>query len=160
MRLSGEGPEREPRAAAPSAAARPPEDDERFPRSHRLRRRQEFLQVGRDGARVHTRHFVLVVFPRPEQGAGRRLGITVTKKVAGSVGRNRVKRVLREVFRKNRHLFPDGCDVVVIAKSGAPALGYEEAQAELARVRSPLARAARQVRRTPPTPPSGSSEAR
>lgn len=117
----------------------------------------------REGTRVHTPHFVLVVLPHAERphpersspggdpasgDAGlRRLGITVTKKVAGAVGRNRVKRVVREVFRRNRDLFPERCDVVVIGKSGAHELGYEEAKAELAKVRGPLASAARKGRR-------------
>lgn len=149
MRLAGNEPRAQGRASAESQRAL---GDEEFPRSHRLRRRREFLRVGGGGTRVHTRHFVLVVL-RSEQGGERRLGITVTKKVAGSVGRNRVKRVLREVFRRNRQLFPEGCDVVIIAKSGAPELGYEQVRDELARVRGPLARAAR-----PRKPPA--SEAR
>lgn len=136
MRLAGEG----------SAAADPTRSDERFPRSHRLRRRQDFLRVQREGARVHTPHYVVVVLRRPEGDALRRLGITVTKKVAGAVGRNRVKRVVREVFRRNHHLFPKGCDVVVIAKSGAPDLGYSEAAAEFERISGMLAGAARRAR--------------
>lgn len=125
----------------------PDGSDEGFPRSHRLRRRAEFLRVQREGQRVHTKHFVLVVMPRPEPEGLRRVGITVTKKVAAAVGRNRVKRVVREVFRKNRHLFPEGCDVVVIAKSGAPQLGYEDVKAEITRVQRPLSQAAKRARR-------------
>ena len=128
--------------------ARSPEgNDERFPASHRLRRRAEFLRVQREGRRVHTRHFVLVVLPGPDRRGLRRLGITVTKKVAGAVGRNRVKRVVREVFRRNRHLFPAGCDVVVIAKSGAPLLGYDDVKAEIAQVQRPLGQAADKARK-------------
>lgn len=116
-----------------------------LPRSLRLRRRREFLHVQRNGKRVHTPHFILIVSPRDggeaPSGDGR-LGITVTKKIAGAVGRNRVKRVVREVFRRNRHFFPRAYDLVVIAKSGAPLLGYEDARTELARVRRALARAA------------------
>lgn len=123
------------------------EDDVRFPRSHRLRRREEFLRVQRTGRRVHTRHYVVVVLPRAEDDGLQRIGITVTKKVAGSVGRNRTKRVLREVFRQNRHFFPESCDVVVIAKSGAHLLGYEEAREELARIRRPMASSASKARR-------------
>lgn len=102
----------------------------------------------REGKRVHTRHFVLVVLPGTEPEGLRRVGITVTKKVARAVGRNRVKRVLREVFRRNRHLFPEGCDVVVIAKSGAAELGYEDVKAEIAKVQRPLAQAAKKARQT------------
>lgn len=151
MGLPGEGSaEREPDGEPPRGDDAPPGGDASFPRSHRLRRRRDFLQVQRDGARVHTPHYVVVVLRRPEGGALRRLGITVTKKVSGAVGRNRVKRVLREVFRQNRHLFPEGCDVVIIAKSGAPALGYREAVAELTKVGRALEHAARRPRQRSP----------
>ncbi len=152
MRPAGESPAR----GAPTGASedRGASDrgaeghrDERFPGSSRLRRREEFLHAQREGTRVHTPHFVVVVLPRPEDDSVRRLGITVTKKVAGSVGRNRVKRVVREVFRRNRSIFPEGCDLVVIAKSGAPALGYERVAAELTKVRGPLVGAARRAKK-------------
>lgn len=144
MRLAGEGS-----AAADSVRGAAPKDGETFPRSARLRRRQDFLRAQRGGARVHTPHYVVVLLSRPEGGSLRRLGITVTKRVANAVGRNRVKRVVREVFRKNPSLFPEGCDVVVIAKSDAPALGYDEAAAELRKVSGPMAGAARRVRHRP-----------
>jgi len=107
----------------------------------RLRRRADFLRVQREGNRVHTRHYVVVLLSRPEGPA--RLGITVTKKIAGAVGRNRIKRVLREVFRLNRDLFPPQCDLVVIAKSGALELGYEQARSELRKARRAMLGAAR-----------------
>ena len=55
-----------------------------------------------------------------------RLGVTVTRKVGNAVQRNRIKRVVREVFRRNRDLFPPA-DVVFVAKRDAAAvLGYDE----------------------------------
>jgi ribonuclease P protein component len=143
MRLAGEG-------SAADASSGSECRGETYPRSERLRRRHDFLRVQREGARVHTPHYVVVVLPRPEGDEVGRLGITVTKKVAIAVGRNRVKRVVREVYRKNRDLFPEGCDIVVMAKSGAPEVGYHEALAELAKVSGPMARAARVRRRSAP----------
>lgn len=97
----------------------------------RVKRRSDFRAVQSGGRKVHTPHFLVVVAPR-EGSLRTRLGITVTKKVSSSaVGRNRVKRVVREVFRRNRELFPDGCDVVVIAKREAPSLGYGEVLEEM-----------------------------
>ena len=43
-----------------------------------------------------------------------RLGIAATKKLGGSVERNRAKRLIREVFRRNK--IAAGFDVVVIPK--------------------------------------------
>jgi ribonuclease P protein component len=62
---------------------------------------------------------------------GKRLGITVTKKVGNAVVRNRLKRLIREFFRRNKDLFPAGHDVVVMAKKNIPPLTYLEAQREL-----------------------------
>jgi len=42
-----------------------------------------------------------------------RLGITVTRKVGNAVRRNRIKRVLREIFRSNRDKLSPSIDLVV-----------------------------------------------
>lgn len=44
------------------------------------------------------------------------MGIAVSKKYGSSVERNRIKRVVRELFRRNRSLFPKSSDVVVVPK--------------------------------------------
>jgi ribonuclease P protein component len=113
---------------------------ERLLASDRLKRRAEFERVQSKGRKVHTARFLFLVLPRDEDGATR-IGLTVTRKVANAVGRNRIKRVLREVFRKNRALFPPGCDVVIVAKDRAPGLGYEDTRAEIEQSTAALRRA-------------------
>ena len=119
---------------------------EGFPPSSRLRKRAEFLRAQRQGRRAHTPHLVAVVFARPEGGKSR-LGITVTKKVsAKAVVRNRIKRVSRELFRKNAELFPRGCDIVLIAKREAIGLDYEDLLREVRKIQSAMSAAARRSR--------------
>lgn len=110
-----------------------------LPRQDRVRRRSEYRRIQSKGARVHTRH-LLVLLDGGQPGC-RRLGVTVTKKVGCAVERNHVKRRLKEVFRQHRSLFPEGSDVVVIAKRGAPTLSYGELLAELTRARHPMRKA-------------------
>ncbi len=112
---------------------------ETLPRADRVRRRPEYQRIQSRGERVHTPHFILMVLARTD--SDRRLGVTVTKKVGPAVARNRVKRVMREVFRRNRQLFPGGADVVAIAKKGAPELGYAEALGEVERASRGMAAA-------------------
>ena len=51
-----------------------------------------------------------------------RLGVTVSRRVGGSVARNRVKRRIREWFRRTSLDVPAGRDVLVIARPGAAEL--------------------------------------
>ncbi len=111
----------------------------------RVKKRAEFQEIQSRGRRVHTTSFVVLELPRDDRF--RRIGVTVTKKVGSAVERNRVKRVVREVFRRNRELFPEGFDFVLIAKSGAPSLGYDEALAELRGAAPTLRGVAEQARR-------------
>lgn len=109
----------------------------RLGRLDRIRRRSEFLRVQNEGSRVHTPHFVVMVHANER----RRIGITVTRRVAGAVGRNRIKRLVREVFRLDRQLFPANCDVVVVARRGAHRLDYAHVLAELIAARQPMTKA-------------------
>jgi ribonuclease P protein component len=54
------------------------------------------------------------VFILPNQQGLGRLGIAATRKLGGAVQRNRAKRLIREVFRRNK--IAQGFDVVVIPK--------------------------------------------
>ncbi|MCA9583367.1 MAG: ribonuclease P protein component [Myxococcales bacterium] len=101
-----------------------PSRAEAFRPIDRIRKTWEFRTIQRSGRRVHSPHFVYVLSPSKDRP---RLGITVSKKVSPkAVLRNRVKRFVREVFRRHRHLFPTDCDVVVIAKRGASDLALRE----------------------------------
>jgi len=64
---------------------------------------------------VASRSFVL--FGLPNSLPGTRLGITVTKKYGGAVERNRAKRVVREIFRRNRAELLPPLDLVVNVRS-------------------------------------------
>ena len=78
----------------------------------RIRRRADYQQVYERGVRFHSRYST--VFILPNQGGVGRLGIAATRKLGGAVQRNRAKRLIREVFRRNK--IAAGFDVVVIPK--------------------------------------------
>ena len=98
-----------------------------FRRSDRLLLSKDFQRVARQGARVASRDFVMLVVaavgaPGRSSVATRRLGITASRKVGPAVTRNRIKRSVREWFRQSRERFENDVDVVVIARPGARTL--------------------------------------
>ena len=109
--------------------AAPAPRGESFPPRARLRRKREFERVFRRGWRTGRTPLRLVIL---ENDCGiSRLGLAVGKRVGGAVVRNRVKRRLREVFRRERAHFPTTLDVVVVPQAGAGDLSYEELREEL-----------------------------
>jgi len=91
-----------------------------------------------------SRSFVLLVADQRggASDAPVRLGITVSRRVGGAVVRARVKRGLREWFRRHRSLFPEGKDLVVIARPAAASVGADEMGRELETALARLGRAA------------------
>ena len=74
-----------------------------------------------------------VVFGLPGGGTRTRLGITATRKCGGSVVRNRLKRVVREVFRRRAAAGAIPIDLVVNVKPSAAAATYEALAGDLCR---------------------------
>ncbi|MEO5347841.1 MAG: ribonuclease P protein component [Magnetococcus sp. YQC-9] len=92
----------------------PDTSDFRFPKSARLLVSGAYQRVSSRGRRSTSRYFTLLTLPVPSVVT--RLGITVSRKVGNAVQRSRVKRLIREVFRRRRPFMPAGNDCVVIAK--------------------------------------------
>jgi ribonuclease P protein component len=78
---------------------------------------------------VHGPNFVL--FGLRGATPRSRLGVTATKKFGHAVERNRIKRVVREIFRNHRDATPTPVDLVVNVKAGARVQPYRRLEAEL-----------------------------
>jgi ribonuclease P protein component len=102
---------------------------EKFPHNVRIVRSSEYRALYKAGKKIHSERFVL--FCRANNFGHLRLGITVSRKVGGAVVRNRVKRILREVFRRSLNQTPIQIDIVFNAKSGCAGVSYAELQVEL-----------------------------
>jgi len=95
----------------------------RFRRADRILGSSDFQRVGRCGRRLATADFVVLVDARAdERPACRRLGVTVSRRVGNAVVRNRIKRGIREWFRRNRDALDGPADYVVIARRRAAML--------------------------------------
>jgi ribonuclease P protein component len=85
------------------------------------------------GRRYSSSSFAVLVAPSSEPGSAR-LGVTVSRKVGNAVVRNRVKRRIREWFRRYGSSLVAGRDIVVIARSAAAPLSGSDVSSELTRI--------------------------
>ncbi len=127
----------------------------RFPRTARVRARSDFDRIFKHGRRSALP--VLALHFQADPGIAPRLGLAVSRKVdPNAVGRNRIKRVLRDAFRHVRAELAPG-DYVLVARPGASACSGEELRAAF---HSLLKRAgARPAPALPPTPAPGTMPA-
>jgi ribonuclease P protein component len=106
-----------------------------FPRAARVRAKAEFARVFEAGKRKAEPDLALHWL---EDAAPARLGLAVSRKVdPHAVGRNRIKRALRETFRQLRPQLRPGA-YVIVARRGA-------AQADAAALRATLQRLLRRA---------------
>lgn len=110
-----------------------------FPPSARVRRPRDYGAV-RAARRSVADEVLELRWLRRGDGPAR-LGTIVPIRKLGAVGRNRVKRVLKEVFRLRRAGLPQGYDFVVSPRDSAAASDFARAAASFdALVRRALAR--------------------
>ena len=105
------------------------EKTEEFPHHVRIVRSSDYRAIYKVGRKIHSGRFVL--FCRANNLGHLRLGITVSRKVGGAVVRNRIKRLLKEIFRRSLIQTPSQFDIVINAKSGCAWVNYAELQGEL-----------------------------
>ncbi|RZL90387.1 MAG: ribonuclease P protein component [Variovorax sp.] len=116
----------------------------RFPRVARVRAKAEFSAVFDGGRRTAEPRMALHWLA---DAAPARLGLAVSRKVdPHAVGRNRIKRALRESFRHLRSHLPGGA-YVVVARAGA-------AQADGAALRDAFERLLQRAGALPPPSPA------
>ena len=106
---------------------------ETFSRDDRLRKRREFEECYASGVRVSGRHIQVFLLAGASPGRPR-LGISVPRRAGNAVERNRVRRRLREIFRRNRGLLTGcGARLVVNARPSAAGVSFQELSEDYSR---------------------------
>jgi ribonuclease P protein component len=98
--------------------------DQRLRKKERLAGPADFRRCYRHGKRLRNACFTVYAYHRGQ--AETRLGLAVGKTVGTAVIRNRVKRRLRELFRRHKALLPAGYDLFVRAAPASAAVQYRE----------------------------------
>ena len=105
-----------------------PAVSETFSKDDRLRKRREFEECYSSGVRVSGRHIQVFLLAEPPASSRRpRLGISVPRRVGTAVIRNRVRRRLREIFRRTRPLLGSApARLVVNARPSSAGAAFSE----------------------------------
>jgi len=105
----------------------------RFPAVRRLKLSREFERVRKEGHAVRGGLLVLGVLH--VEGEKRfRVGLITSRRVGGAVARNRVRRRLREIVRRNQQALKGGMWFVVIARRSAAETDSAALEAEWLRL--------------------------
>lgn len=99
------------------------ERDFSFPKRERLSKSKDFKRVYEAGRLICNKY--LLLYSLSTQNPYRRIGFSVSKKIGKSCKRNRIKRLLREVYRLNRPRLKGGVDIVVVARTGVGELDLQ-----------------------------------
>jgi len=99
-------------------------------------RSADFRLVYDNGIRISCPLFAAFCLARQEDRpqAGARLGLTVPRAIGKAVVRNRIKRRLREAFRRHREEFGSQWDIVINPRKAALDAPFGEIERSLRRV--------------------------
>ena len=106
---------------------------ESLPPHHRVRRREEYQRCYRQGRRRHGA--LAIVYFVPNELRHPRIGITASRKVGNAVARHRLKRRVKEIYR--RWSERDGLaplDLVVHLKPAAASSDFSSLRKDLLRL--------------------------
>lgn len=119
---------------SPAAGKSPaPEGRYAFKKNERLRRRSEFSALFKSGKRIHSEYLTVILSTNTSDV--RRLGLVVGKKVRKeAVRRNRMKRLLREFFRLNKHRLSASQDILIVARKDFSFMKYRDLCSKLEEV--------------------------
>ena len=109
---------------------------EGFPKEERVRRSEDFSLILQRGARVRGRYLSAFWLPEAERAdAVNRVGVAAGKKLGNAVVRSRLKRRLREAYRRNKRKLPcRGISIIFVATPRMIGRSAREVEADLTQV--------------------------
>jgi len=109
---------------------------ESFPKAERVRKSDEFTRILQGGRRVRGRLITAVwTIDGEDRDAPNRVGFAAGKRLGNAVLRNRLKRHLREAYRRNKRELPcRGLSIVFLATRATVGRSHAEIRDDLVTV--------------------------
>ncbi|MBM7606730.1 ribonuclease P protein component [Metabacillus litoralis] len=99
-------------------------------RKYRIKKNKDFQKVFKKGKSIANRQFVLYIYSEREEKEFR-VGLSVSKKIGNAVTRNKVKRLIRQVFLEEKDKLVHGKEFIIIARKPAAQMNYHEVKSSL-----------------------------
>jgi len=97
--------------------------------SQKLKKNEEFRYVFSAGSRKSGSYVILYMLPVKQDS--NRVGFIVKKKIGNAVQRNRIKRILKEIWRNRCNLLISGYDIIIMARKKIIQASFTEVETEL-----------------------------
>jgi ribonuclease P protein component len=91
---------------------------------YRIKNNLEFEDILNNGKKIKNSFFI--IYYKEKKLNNSRFGITLSKKFGNAVERNKYKRIIREIVRKNYFSFKNDCDYIIIIRKEAKNSKYQE----------------------------------
>ena len=98
-----------------------------FSKRERLQRGYEFRSIYQRGRRLEGALVVLYVLDAADQSRG--VGVVAARRIGNAVQRNRARRLLREVYRLNKHKLKPNLQIVMVARAAINGKSYADVEA-------------------------------
>jgi ribonuclease P protein component len=100
---------------------------ETFRPHERIKKKKDFLFIYKQGKRYRGKYFIFIYLPNNLSSS--RMAVVVGKKMGNAVKRNKIKRLMRALFRQNKALLEASIDLIILPQKevhGAPWLELQK----------------------------------
>jgi ribonuclease P protein component len=101
-----------------------------FPKSERITQTSHFKKIYQEGELFQNLFFKIYVRKNVLRDS-KKIGFSVSKRLAKATRRNRLKRILREIYRLNKYSIRQGVEIIIVAKLDSLKLDFHQAKEKL-----------------------------